>query len=337
MNLTPNDLMYMFQGYQVTSILKTGIELGVFDQLAKGATHASSIAAGVGAEERGIRILLDALGAIGILESQNGTYRLTPVADNHLVKGRPGYMGDMVRIIVSDRLWEGFRQLPDSVRRGGTIMEDHAETPKHPFWEDFAAYSYAFAGQSGEALSGILAPWASTRKPLEVLDVACGTGLYGYILASQQPHARIWSLDWPNVLAITRGYAERMGILDRVQFIEGDLFDVPLKGPYDLILASHIFHHFSEERCVTLLRRLVSALKPNGRLAIHDFAPGETPPGADTPSYLFSAVMLVWTREGEAYSLDHYRRMLKATGFATPVVHNLEASPTRILIADKVS
>lgn len=336
MNLSPNDIIRMFQGYQITSILKTGIELGIFDYLAKGAADAPSVATAIGASERGTRILLDALGALGVLESQKGFYRLTPVADTHLVKGRPAYLGDLVNILVSQHFWERYRQLPEAVRRGGTIMEDHAETPEHPFWEDFAAYSSAAAGQASEILANILAPWASSRQSLEILDVACGTGLYGYTLAKQHPQARVWSLDWPNVLSITRSYAERLGVLNRVRFIEGNMFEVPLKGPYDLILASHVFHHFSLEQCTHLLHRFAEALKPDGRIAIHDFVPGEASPAVEAFSRLFSVLMLVWTREGEAHSLDSYRQMLTATGFTSPFVFDSEAIASRILIADRV-
>ncbi len=37
------------------------------------------------------------------------------------------------------------------------------------------------------------------------------------------------------------------------------------------------FHHFSEERCLELMRRLAGALKAGGRLVIHDFISGARP------------------------------------------------------------
>ena len=44
----PEPLMQMIQGIQVTAILRPGIQLGVFDQIANGNNQASSIAAAVG-------------------------------------------------------------------------------------------------------------------------------------------------------------------------------------------------------------------------------------------------------------------------------------------------
>lgn len=336
-NISPDSILQILQGYQLTSILRVGIELDIFDHLSRGAADAISVAAALGASERGIRILLDALAAMGLLEVEDKIYRLAPTADTYLVSDRPAYLGHIRHIFVHDRFWEGFRRLSEAVRRGGAVMDDHAETPEHTFWEDFASYSAAVAGPAAEELTSILAPWAETRQSLDVLDVACGTGLYGYTLAQKQPHTRVWSLDWPNVLRITQRYAQRLGILDRVKFIEGDIFDVPLKGPYDLVILSHVFHHFSEERSTQLLRRVAGVLKPDGRMAIHDFVYGEEPPIENPFPRLFSVLMLIWTREGESYPLSRYQQMLAATGFTSPVVHELANMRSRILITDRAS
>ncbi len=102
------------------------------------------------------------------------------------------------------------------------------------------------------------------------------------------------------------------------------MFQVPLGGPYDLIIASHVFHHFSEQRCLELLQRLAEVLKTDGRLVIHDFVSGPQPAQAPFP-YLFSVRMLTWTREGQAYSLDTYRKLLQEAGFSEPEVHASQA------------
>ncbi len=109
------------------------------------------------------------------------------------------------------------------------------------------------------------------------------------------------------------------------------MFQVPLDGPYDLIIASHVFHHFSEQRCLALMRRLAEVLKADGRLVIQDFVSGPQPAKAPFP-YLFSVRMLTWTREGEAYSLDTYRRLLHETGLSEPEVHASQELPSQVLI-----
>jgi SAM-dependent methyltransferase len=332
--VTPEPVMQALVGYQVTAILKTAVSLGVFDALTQ-CGDAEAVAKAVDADPRGTRILLEALAALGFVDSRNGGYALTPVAETFLVTTGPAYLGGMTNIFAPDWEWEAFRRLPDAVRSGGTVLERHAETPQHDWWETFARSIGGLAAPAAEGLAAIMAPWTEGRDPLEILDVACGSGQYSSALAMHNPHARVTMLDWPNVLEIARANAEQAGIGDRVSYLEGDMFEVPLGGPYDLIVTSHVFHHFSEERCAELLKRLAGALEPGGRLAIQDFAAGDAPAAEDPFPRLFSVLMLVWTREGEAYPLSVYGRLLAAAGFGEPEVHRPPGAPSSFIVAER--
>ncbi|MGE0712525.1 MAG: methyltransferase [Planctomycetota bacterium] len=334
--MTPDQLMQMIQGIQASAVLKAGLELRVFDALATGPRGAEAVAAEVGADPRGARILLDALAALGVLAREGAEYALSPVAAEHLVSGRPHDLGGSGRLFTSDHMFRMLATLPAAVRAGGAVIEDHAEVPDHPFWTDFATWTSGMAGAGGAALAAALAPWASGRPALEVLDVACGTGLYGYSVAAAQPQARVTSLDWPSVLQVTRTYAERLGVSDRVRYLEGSCFTAELGGPYDLAILSHIFHHFDEASCLGLLARVAAALRPGGRVAIHEFVTTDAPPRTDPAPHLFSTIMLSWTRRGEAYSLARYQDWLRRTGFGAPEVHPSAGMPTRILVAEKL-
>jgi len=90
----------MAEGLQVTAILQAGLQLGVFDQIASGHDQAVTVATAIGADERGTRILLDALSALGLLE-RDGGYRLSPLVEMFLVSSRPSYIGGMFNILGS--------------------------------------------------------------------------------------------------------------------------------------------------------------------------------------------------------------------------------------------
>jgi ubiquinone/menaquinone biosynthesis C-methylase UbiE len=333
--LSPEPLIRMIQGVQVTAILQAGLELGVFDRIAAGLRQPPAIAAAVGADERGTRILLDALSAIGLLERGEGRgagYGLSPLADAFLVTGRPHYLGGVVDILASPWTWSSHQHMAEAVRRGGTPWDQSVEIPGHAFWETFAPASTGVARPAGQRVAELLAGWCEGRARLEILDVACGSGLLSLTLAARHPAARSTLLDWPNVLELARTTIDTMGLRERTGLIEGDAFTVPLGGPYDVIIASNVFHHFSEERCLTLLRRLRDVLEPDGRLVVQEFLSG--PPPAEVPfPYLFSVRMLTATREGEAHSLDAYRRLLDGAGFAAPEVHAVQDMPSSVLVA----
>jgi ubiquinone/menaquinone biosynthesis C-methylase UbiE len=332
-SLSPEPLLQMAQGLEVTAILQAGVQLGVFDQIAAGRNQASSIAAAIDADERGTRILLDALAALGLLERGDG-YRLSQLADTFLVTSRPTYQGGMVDILAPPWVWSSHQRLAEIVRHGGTVLEENAETPGHEFWETFAPSSTSMAVPAAQVLAELVRGWGEQRESLEILDVACGSGLHSLTLAGQHPTARATLLDWANVLKLTKDNVDRLGLYERTTFIEGDVFTVPLRGPYDLIIASHIFHHFSEPKCLELMRRLSEVMKPDGRLVIQDFVSGLSPAEAPFP-YLFSVTMLTWTREGEAYSLDTYRRLLHEAGFTPPEVHAGQGMPSHFLITQR--
>jgi MoxR-like ATPase len=90
---SPEPVVAMMQGLQVSGILQAGIELRVFDAIAAGATDVRAIAASAGSSQRGTRILLDALAALELLERRDGSYALSTLAEEYLVSGRTGYLG----------------------------------------------------------------------------------------------------------------------------------------------------------------------------------------------------------------------------------------------------
>jgi hypothetical protein len=50
---------------------------------------------------------------------------------------------------------------------------------------------------------------------------------------------------------------------------------------------------------------------------------------------MFSVVMLVWTRKGEAYSADDYRAWFREAGLKPLAVHANAPMPTSFVIAEK--
>lgn len=328
----PAAIMQMFQAAHATATLCSACELNVFAQLVGGPRDTAAVAKDIGCPERSTRILLDALVALGLLGKDGETYRLAPLAEAHLVPGAPMYMGDFAGLIGHPALWGGLGRLAEAVRAGGTVLPEHAETPKHPFWEAFARSSASMAGPAAMVLDGLLHDWIASRPKVRVLDIAAGSGIYGYTLLRSHPNVELTSLDWPNVLVETRKWGARLGVdTARVKYLEGSLFEVDYGGPYDLVLLSHVYHHFEPPTCRALTRKVAAALAPGGRVAVQEFLAGDDNPGAA----MFSVVMLVWTRKGEAYSADDYRAWFVEAGLKPLGVHPSAGMPTSFVIADK--
>src|SRR5512135_1296860 len=86
-----------------TAVLKAALELEVFTRIAEGNRSLPALLRATGYNERGLRILLDALSNIGLLTRQPFDYDLSPTAETHLVKGKPSYYGD---VLLAHLAWE---------------------------------------------------------------------------------------------------------------------------------------------------------------------------------------------------------------------------------------
>jgi SAM-dependent methyltransferase len=329
----PAGLMQMMQGAQATALLATGIQLGVFEKLDGGALDAKRAAERIHCPERSTHVLLDALSALGLLQKRGDTYALSPVASDFLVPSKPTYLGGMANIFAGPMMWSANARLADAVRGGGTILPEHAETPNHPFWETFAQSTSGIAFPSAMVLDSLVGEFVASKPKARVLDVAAGSGIYGYTLA-KHPNVQLTTLDWPKVLVHTREWAKRMNVdASRVRYIEGNLFDVDWSGTYDVVLLSHVYHHFDAKTCESLTRKAAEHVAPGGRLVIQDFlydAELRNPMGA-----LFAVTMLIWTRAGQTYSVDDYSGWLTRAGLGAPTVHPSQGMPATFLVATK--
>jgi ubiquinone/menaquinone biosynthesis C-methylase UbiE len=150
-------------------------------------------------------------------------------------------------------------------------------------------------------------------RPLRVLDVAAGHGMFGITFGRRHPRAAITALDWPAVLEVARENARAAGLDERFRTIAGSAFDAELAGPYDLVLVSNFLHHFDPPTCERFMARVREALAPGGRAVTVEFVPDEgrvTPPHAA----MFSLVMLCSTPAGDAYTFAELDAMFRHAG-----------------------
>lgn len=338
-------LYAMMRAYKETALLRAAVELGVFDALASAAARsaadaatAAEVAGTVGADERGVRILLNALAALGLVHSERGRFWLDQQAESLLVSSSAQFYAGMTAVVASDQEWEAMRRLDEAVRAGGTVVDSHAESPEYDYWETFAAAVSPVMNPAARVLSDLVRGWGVDRPQVEVLDLACGHGLHGFAVAQALPQARIRGLDWPNVLPHRRQHAAGLGLSERISEISGDMFDAELGGPYDLVLVTNVLHHFSEERSAELLRRARAVLKPDGRVGIVGFViDDEREPAQDPEPHLFSTLMLCWTHAGEVHTRAGYDRMLAAAGLRAVEARPVPELPFHVLLAEATS
>jgi 16S rRNA G1207 methylase RsmC len=153
-----------------------------------------------------------------------------------------------------------------------------------------------------------------SKGPIRVLDVAAGHGLYGLAIAARNPAAQIVALDRPEVLEIAAENARSTGLTDRYRLLPGDVFEVELEGPYDLILLANFAHHFGRAANIPLFRKCRGALNAAGRLALIEYIANDDriSPAEDAA---FALTMLAATEGGDVYTFRESSDMLREAGF----------------------
>ncbi len=319
--------------YQRTEALKAAIELDVFTAIGEGNTTTAEIAKRCQISEKGARVLCDYLTIMEMLTKQDNRYALTLDSSVFLDKRSPAYVGGATEFLCSPMLMNGFLNLTDAVRKGGTAIEnDGTLSPEHPVWVKFARAMAPMMALASQLMAKLVDPNADRK--LKILDIAAGHGLFGIGFATRNQHAEITAVDWKGVLEVAKENAQKAGVADRYNTIEGSAFDVEFGSGYDLVLLTNFLHHFDPPTCETLLRKVRAALADGGRAVTLEFVPNEdrvTPPD----SAGFSLVMLAGTPGGDAYTYSELERMFANAGFSRSTIHPLPPTIQHVVISEK--
>ncbi len=330
---SPEKFFSTLNAYQQTEALKAAIELQVFTAIGEGNQTAESIARYCKASERGSRVLCDFLVVMGFLTKDSGRYSLTPDSAAFLDRRSPAYLGGAIGFLLSPMTTERFKDLAAVVRKGGTTDANSGTVaPEHPVWVEFARSMAPMMAMPAEMLAKYLK--AEEGAGLKVLDLAAGHGLYGIAIARHNPNSEVWAVDWPNVLKVAEENAVRAGIKDRFHILHGSAIDVEYGHDYDLVLMPNFLSHFDPPTCEKLLRKVHTALQPDGRVVILQMIPNEDRVSPPRPAG-FALIMLASTPSGDAYTFAEYEKMLRNAGFRSNEKHPLMPDFFSVVVGHK--
>jgi SAM-dependent methyltransferase len=304
---TPAELLQLSGGYWSVCALHAAVALDVVTPLAGEPLTAAEAADFLGADARGIAMLLDALAAMALVYKRDGRFEATPFAAKYLAKCSPDYLGYI--IMHHHYLMPGWSRLDVAVRSGGPVRESSSHGNDEGERESFLMGMFNLAMQSAPRV----APLIDLSGRGRLLDLGGGPGTWAIHFCMQNPALEAVVYDLP----ATRRFAEetivRFGLAERIGFVAGDFLDNGIPGGFDVVWLSQILHAYGPDQCEIILQKAIASLEPGGVLLVQEFILNDDRSGPLFPA-LFSLNMLVGTSAGQAYAEGELCAMLAAAG-----------------------
>jgi ubiquinone/menaquinone biosynthesis C-methylase UbiE len=310
--VTPERLLGFGFAHAPPLVIAAAVNNGVFDSLKDGPKTAAQLSKETGASQRGLRMIMNALVGLELLKKNGDQYSLAPESEAFLLSNKPGSLAGFFGLNIM-QLVPKWAQLDEVVRTGRPATAVNRESEGTEFFSGLVENIMPMSAASAQALADHL-KLAGAKQPIQVLDVAAGSGIWGIVLAQKSPLVRVAAVDWSGMIPTTKRITQKFGVADRFKFIEGDILEADFGTGYDIATLGHILHSEGEERSRKLLERTFAALKPGGTIAIAEWLVNDdrTEP---LPGLMFAVNMLVNTEKGDTFTFNEIKRWLEETGF----------------------
>lgn len=298
--------------YQVSAVMMTGARLGVFKALRENSATAHELASRLGLAERSTEALLRSLQALDYLQTTTenpATYSLRPAGELLTQSGPNGLVNLAIKESYFYDLWSRLDQV---VKSGEALLPPFSERLKTEpaFIETFLLALNDLANKSAD---GFFAA-AKLGGVKTLVDIGGGAAGPAMQIAERYPEIEITLIDLPAVLPLTRRVVREKGLESRIRILSGDAMSLGLeKASFDAALVSHLLHDFPEEPCRLILQNAHGAVRPGGRLIVHDVFTGAGP--LKVAETFFDLMMMVENPGGSSHSLEEVTAWISAAGW----------------------
>jgi SAM-dependent methyltransferase len=322
--VTPDPIFQIASGFMAAKHLFVANEVGLFEQLSDGPATLDTLAGRTGVARSRLRILADAMVALGFVERQGEVYQNAPVAATFLTGHTPTDLRPFLRFWnhLSYPMWT---KLEETIRTGqaqGTM--------------NLPAEAQRFFSEGVEAIqaapSQAIPSTYDFRRHQRLLDLGGGTGSWLIAILGQYRSLEGTLFELPTAAAVARQRLASDPVGQQVRVVEGDFFIDPIPAGHDVVLIANVVHLLSAEHNLALLRHIRHYVPDGARLLLVDFWTDSThtqPPFAA----LMAGEFLVITGEGDVYSEEEVQGWLEETGWRALERKPL-AGPVSVIVAE---
>ena len=293
-------------------IYRTARQFGIFEAIGDTKSTAKDVAERRGLHERPVQLLLDGLVSMGTLVRDGQHYSLALVSQ--FLFGNYKNLGD--------EYWE---HLPQFLTTGVPLARmDSVEQSEEQYEAQVSALAWMMT-PAAETMARMLG-MGRARKSLKILDVGAGSGIWSLSCAKQDPATTVTASDWPAIVEIAEGFARKMGLDDRFTALPGNYHESEFDDcEYDLAIVANVTHIETADGNRRLFKRLHSALKPGGEIAIVDVMSDQAEGQASAALYALGLGLR--TESGQVHKPEVLQQCLGDAGFSPSSVRPIAVAP----------
>jgi predicted transcriptional regulator len=192
-NMIPHPIVDSLSTVIAGRALQVSVKMGILDAIGETPKSAAKLAEQTGVSERGTRVLLDCLDALGYVKKQAEGYRLTLRGKKFLSKDSP--FGFQKMLLFSDYLYNTLTELESTVKSGKPDHIDYESfTPE--LWDIFTNAMREFSRTNASEIANLI-PLPPNAKRL--LDLGGSHGLYSTELCKRFPSLSAEIIDFSPV------------------------------------------------------------------------------------------------------------------------------------------
>lgn len=318
--LSMADLSLLLFGHSAFQILYAGCIFGVFSYLhEKGEVSKKAIEEQLGLPERSSRSLLFGLTALKLVRKRRDHYRNSGAVEGLFERDEWQVFYDTVRL-EAEIIYAGQADFVESLRQDRNVGLRHTpgdgpdlyhRLPQNPAMQKVF---YDYMSSWSRFSSPFLVEEYDFGRVRRLLDAGGGDATIATAIANAFPHIQISILELPGNGDLARRRILDAGLDDRLEVIEGSIFD-PLPGGYDAVLFAHQLVIWPLEKCTALLRSAYDALAPGGQVLIFSSISSDDEDGPTMAALDSVYFVSVPAQGGMIWAWKDYERCLKAAGF----------------------
>jgi ubiquinone/menaquinone biosynthesis C-methylase UbiE len=320
-------------GFMGSKALFSALNFDLFGRLAGGEKTFERLVDESGVAPNRLKTMLAALTALGLVVRDGDGYRNAPASDRYLVRGAPAYFGDYYRFQIDRQIYPALLHLESGIAGDAAHLAFDSLAGLTGDPEEADAFTRAqHAGSMGPAL--LLTKNLNLEGTEVLLDVGGGSGAFSIALCQRNPGLRATVLDFPNVIDVAERFVKEAKLQDRVAFLRGDALGAPWPNGQDVVLMSYLLSAVAEPSFPLLFRKAWDALRPGGRLLIHDFMLHDDETGPALAA-LFFLQYLSYRIDGASFSAATLAAQLESNGFEVISDEVVIPSITKLVVCTK--